>query len=779
MSRTDSPTRRRHLRRLEDMSGTTRDVPDAATSILTRSRRRAIEISQDDDADAATRSRPSYVTTTPFPRSTSARSASTGSPDLIDSLHSSPTRRSTATGRLSPTKMANPFTSTTMTTTRKTEASPSKSPVRPAEALAARLASARSNEPRTSAFPPSNAPQASSDRAHRTEAPSSTRPTASRPSRSPSKKGVDLPSEPRAETLNRRRSFKSRTTADENENPFAPAAYSPTKDSDHKSKDDELSERAQRLIRRRSLRSVGLSDASQSEKEEAQRASPASVRINSAFTRRTRENPASEPAEATPSAVQQTQPNNDTAEAERKEKERQERMARRRSLYSYLPPKRNDTDADTKEVDALLKTEETPKTPSPKVSMFSLPQAESAVDRTRNPFVARSRPKTATQPDNGEVERNITEVKGSFARLSLEANEKGVTDLGAARPSSRPPVSTPGLHQRKDRPHSSSLAAAVATLARGGRLPLRACTILVDVRDMDGEDVSAPWIEKLKGAGARVFARWPGEKTVLTHIVWKSGRPSTLSMMRALEKEVEKKMEEGGAGAGAGAGAAAADGLVPGELVYKGTGLTRRRSMKGQAATPAAAEGRSKSIVQEDQAETLSMPLIVGVGWAQACVAEGRHVDEEPYLVEIGKQAIFQRRRRSSMAPKSAPASPETPETPRPSSAHSRGRKSLASSGLRSEIDKARRQLLQYSPMVSSPLKKRCFVDPDAYCATPVSAGLTAAPPAMKSPLTPPASSSRGAQDGYPLPTDLKWGASNGEESPDWADDGVVAMDLD
>ncbi|SPO46877.1 uncharacterized protein PSANT_04563 [Moesziomyces antarcticus] len=62
---------------------------------------------------------------------------------------------------------------------------------------------------------------------------------------------------------------------------------------------------------------------------------------------------------------------------------------------------------------------------------------------------------------------------------------------------------------------------------------LRGLTVLVDVRDQDGEDASGRWVEMLKNAGAKVMLRFPERK--LTHIVYKSGRPSTLHSYRALD----------------------------------------------------------------------------------------------------------------------------------------------------------------------------------------------------------------------------------------------------
>ncbi|PWN93045.1 hypothetical protein FA10DRAFT_257422 [Acaromyces ingoldii] len=55
-------------------------------------------------------------------------------------------------------------------------------------------------------------------------------------------------------------------------------------------------------------------------------------------------------------------------------------------------------------------------------------------------------------------------------------------------------------------------------------------------------------------------------------------------------------------------------------------------------------------------------PLVVGVNWVLRCAEEGRKVNEEDYLVEVGKQAVFLKtRRKSSMAPKMAPAGSESP----------------------------------------------------------------------------------------------------------------------
>lgn len=80
---------------------------------------------------------------------------------------------------------------------------------------------------------------------------------------------------------------------------------------------------------------------------------------------------------------------------------------------------------------------------------------------------------------------------------------------------------------------SACEADACASASKKQRF-LRGLTVLVDVRDQDGEDASACWIDMLKNAGAKVMVRF-GERK-LTHIVYKSGKPSTLHSYRGLDE---------------------------------------------------------------------------------------------------------------------------------------------------------------------------------------------------------------------------------------------------
>lgn len=67
---------------------------------------------------------------------------------------------------------------------------------------------------------------------------------------------------------------------------------------------------------------------------------------------------------------------------------------------------------------------------------------------------------------------------------------------------------------------------------------LRGVVVLVDVRSLDGVDQSAPFVQLLKAAGARVASRIPSQesKRQLTHLVWKNGRPSTWRYWQGLEE---------------------------------------------------------------------------------------------------------------------------------------------------------------------------------------------------------------------------------------------------
>ncbi|UZJ54268.1 hypothetical protein CBS101457_003588 [Exobasidium rhododendri] len=186
--------------------------------------------------------------------------------------------------------------------------------------------------------------------------------------------------------------------------------------------------------------------------------------------------------------------------------------------------------------------------------------------------------------------------------------------------------------------------------------------VLVDIRDQDGEDASQSWIIQLKQAGAKVYTKVPSSQSsgggsprhTLTHIVYKNGKPSTLHYLRTL---------------------------------------------------------------QETQS-TRKLPTIVGVNWIVQCVERGMKVNERDFLVEIGKQAILQRvrktkhevadggvnkhqtdlcvdipdQRRTSSTPKKAPG------------LLMKGNEHIALSELL-----AKKKTMQHAPSQPSPLARRCW----------------------------------------------------------------------
>lgn len=118
---------------------------------------------------------------------------------------------------------------------------------------------------------------------------------------------------------------------------------------------------------------------------------------------------------------------------------------------------------------------------------------------------------------------------------------------------------------------------------------LRGVRVLVDVRDQDGENASTGWIEKLRSVGAKVYTRIPINDSS------KEGANAN--------GKVQKKLTH---------------------IVFK----------NGRPATTQYL--RSLSSTNDGEA-----PIVVGVNWVLQCLQQGGKVDERDFLVEIGKQAIF------------------------------------------------------------------------------------------------------------------------------------------
>nr|XP_019048616.1 hypothetical protein I302_02388 [Kwoniella bestiolae CBS 10118]OCF27546.1 hypothetical protein I302_02388 [Kwoniella bestiolae CBS 10118] len=126
----------------------------------------------------------------------------------------------------------------------------------------------------------------------------------------------------------------------------------------------------------------------------------------------------------------------------------------------------------------------------------------------------------------------------------------------------------------------------------------------VDVRTDDGEDSSRVFVDILKGLGARVFVK-PTE--TCTHIIYKSGKPSTLSWYRKQKQELQELQD---------------------------------------------LEEREPGYDAQEQAANLH---IVGIKWVMGCKKFGKRLEEREFEVDISEEDVFQKRRKS-MEPKSLAA---------------------------------------------------------------------------------------------------------------------------
>ncbi|PWN52308.1 hypothetical protein IE53DRAFT_7210 [Violaceomyces palustris] len=219
--------------------------------------------------------------------------------------------------------------------------------------------------------------------------------------------------------------------------------------------------------------------------------------------------------------------------------------------------------------------------------------------------------------DSAESEKEARRAAKAARRRSLytyvpvkreDAQGGEIGDQSTGNVSSGFCIGSTSIHLDPDQHGSSSTAGSKPLVTKRF---LKGLTILVDVRDQDGEDANAVWVEMLKSCGAKVLVRPPSasssssssaggvpveQQRLLSHIVYKSGKPSTMHAYRA---HPEPK------------------------------------------------------------------PFVVGVSWVVKCLELGNKVDERDYVIEVGKEAIFGHRRRSSMAPRQAPIMASPPRLSR------------------------------------------------------------------------------------------------------------------
>ncbi|GAA6013584.1 hypothetical protein JCM10207_004782 [Rhodosporidiobolus poonsookiae] len=284
----------------------------------------------------------------------------------------------------------------------------------------------------------------------------------------------------------------------------------------------------------------------------------------------------------------------------------------------------------------------------------------------------------------------IINTSSALANASFSGGAPSLSSASAPSLSAAPPLRASTSHRRSSSAAGTSFAHqssfsfsldSIADAAEGGaekekKNVLQGVVAFVDVRTIEGDDSGMMFVDLLKGMGARVTTR---PSSLTTHIIFKSGRPSTLTYYRSLRStrphlvgiawivrcaEVGQRVDEApfrvedvdGGKENAGAGAA-------GKAAQKGT--KREIGAMAQAA----------------------------LGMSSGPGPKG------------GASGAAKRRR--SMEPK-ALASLAAANTSISSAADSALKASIAAS-----IERARRKSLLYAPKVGSPLAKRVFVLPD------------------------------------------------------------------
>nr|XP_018266578.1 uncharacterized protein I303_00553 [Kwoniella dejecticola CBS 10117]OBR88736.1 hypothetical protein I303_00553 [Kwoniella dejecticola CBS 10117] len=150
--------------------------------------------------------------------------------------------------------------------------------------------------------------------------------------------------------------------------------------------------------------------------------------------------------------------------------------------------------------------------------------------------------------------------------------------------------------------------AALLCSTNGARC-LEGVRAFVDVRTADGEDSSRIFIDILKGLGARVFVK-PSERC--THIIYKSGKPSTLAWYRKFLDEHDYHQEQ--------------------HLSNPQTGMDTNSNADVDEVT------------KEQEARKKKVPcVIVGIKWVMECKKSGKRLQEDKYLVDISQEDVFQK----------------------------------------------------------------------------------------------------------------------------------------
>ncbi|BGP42294.1 hypothetical protein JCM10449v2_006299 [Rhodotorula kratochvilovae] len=284
---------------------------------------------------------------------------------------------------------------------------------------------------------------------------------------------------------------------------------------------------------------------------------------------------------------------------------------------------------------------------------------------------ARRRSSTAARPAGGIVD---TSTAVPLADVSMQSTSS--QPVLSTRPSARR-SSTATL------PSSSSMSALDKAAGKpSNKAALQGVVAFVDVRTAEGDDSGMVFVDLLKSLGARVTTR---PSTVTTHIVFKSGRPSTLHFHRSLAPSSRPH-------------------LVGIAWVVRCAELSARADEAPFKVEDAAAPipGTGKENAARDVAAATAQAAL-GLGGAPAG----------------SKGDAGAPRRRKSMEPKALAALGSAglggdPSVSAAGGAGGTARDAALKASIAASIERARRKSLQFMPKVGSPLAKRVFVMPDA-----------------------------------------------------------------
>ncbi|GAA5867814.1 hypothetical protein JCM3774_005864 [Rhodotorula dairenensis] len=302
---------------------------------------------------------------------------------------------------------------------------------------------------------------------------------------------------------------------------------------------------------------------------------------------------------------------------------------------------------------------------------------------------------TARRASMVKAKSSAAAVSGSAGAPNLHRGpqmQSGSAAASARRKSLAGPLPLGGASAKSSN-ESSTTSTKLSTLAPGttpfrtssasnqiptqraarGKTCLQGVVAFVDVRTADGDDSGMIFVDMLKDLGARVTSR---PSSLTTHIVFKSGKPTTLDFYRQ-------------------ASLARRPHLVGIAWVVRCSELHLRVEESlfriEEAGSPSAAPGGGKENIDSVTAT------------AQAALG----LSGKPTKAGGGQSAAVKRRK--SMEPRALAAL----NNARANLSLSSSNDSAMKATIAASIERARRKSLQYAPRVGSPLAKRVFVMPD------------------------------------------------------------------